>query len=283
MIHAKNWVFMHCSWKTLRNNKVKNTLGNISTWQDCFRKNSNLERCLNNLELLNQPLDQTLIDFDKENQNSYEKYHVTIMTERKLMLQFEGIGQTWNPTNPGHHKASNSFANHASEVMQMKASTVPPNLTRDLEAKIETQDRAQSLHRDPQTTHDWLSEQLGQSHPQFDSRCLRWWKFRYNDTICQQYYGTSNQSPTSWEWPRADPTTRAFNAQSSTQIGCSSEYATSEHSESSNGCTHFSFCDDFFSDWKNRFDSDSPWLRRTQKKERSRGNYYWQMASANGV
>ena len=38
-----------------------------------FRKHS-IERCLKNLELLNQPLDQKLIDFDNEKQNFYEKY-----------------------------------------------------------------------------------------------------------------------------------------------------------------------------------------------------------------
>ena len=35
---------------------------------------------------LNQPFDQKCIDFDKEKQNFYEKYDVTVMTERKLML-----------------------------------------------------------------------------------------------------------------------------------------------------------------------------------------------------
>ena len=43
---------------------------------------------LKNLELLNEPLDQKLIDFDQENQNFYEKYDVTMMTEQILMLYY---------------------------------------------------------------------------------------------------------------------------------------------------------------------------------------------------
>ena len=38
---------------------------------------------MKNLELLSQPLDHTRIDFDEENKNSYEKYDVTIMTQKK--------------------------------------------------------------------------------------------------------------------------------------------------------------------------------------------------------
>ena len=56
--------------------KVKNTLDNISTCQDWFRRPSNIEKCLKNLELLIQPLDQ----------NFYEKYDSKITPEQDLML-----------------------------------------------------------------------------------------------------------------------------------------------------------------------------------------------------
>ena len=129
---------MHYIRKTLRN-KIKKTLDYISTRQDWFRKRSNIERCLKNLELLNQPLDQKLIDFDKEKKNFYGKYDVTIMTERNVMLYFL---RNW--TNLESHESRISEGQQIirelrGEVMQMKASVVPPNPTRDIEAKIESQ------------------------------------------------------------------------------------------------------------------------------------------------
>ena len=45
-----------------------------------------------------------------------------------------------------------------SEVLQLKPSAVPPNLTKNLEAKIEShKTEIQSLHRDLQTTQDSLN------------------------------------------------------------------------------------------------------------------------------
>ena len=44
-----------------------------------LRKHINIERCLKNIELLNQPLDLKLIDFDEKRENSCEQYDVTIM------------------------------------------------------------------------------------------------------------------------------------------------------------------------------------------------------------
>ena len=85
MIHVLNSVFMHYTRKTLRNNQVKHSL-DYSIWQDWFRKRSNVERRFKNFELLNEPLAQTLIDFDKAEQHLYEKYDVKIMTERNWML-----------------------------------------------------------------------------------------------------------------------------------------------------------------------------------------------------
>ena len=69
---------------------VKNTLTCISTWQAWFRKHSNIERCLKNLELLNQPRDQKLIDFDKERQNFYEKYE-TWSLQRNLQITQDSL------------------------------------------------------------------------------------------------------------------------------------------------------------------------------------------------
>ena len=38
----------------------------------------------------------------------------TPTTRQNLMLYDSGSGQTWNATNPGHHKASESFVNYES-------------------------------------------------------------------------------------------------------------------------------------------------------------------------
>ena len=64
-----------------------------------FRKHSNIEICLKNIELLNQPLDLQLIDFDEKRKNSCEQYDVTIMREHNLVLFYSGHWQTWNPYN----------------------------------------------------------------------------------------------------------------------------------------------------------------------------------------
>ena len=61
-----------------------------------------------------------------------------------------------------------------SDALQSRESGVPPILTRNLQTKIESQ------------------------------KYLCWWKCCYIDIICQQNYGTSNQSSaTRWRWPRA--------------------------------------------------------------------------------
>ncbi len=102
-----------------------------------------------------------------------------------------------------------------SEGVHVRAPAVPPNLTRNLEAKMESQKcEIQSVRGD---------------QPQFDSMCLCWWECCYIDIICQQNHGTSNQSSTtSWGWPPAILTKRACNDESSFKIGCSSELATSK-------------------------------------------------------
>ena len=131
-----------------------------------------------------------------------------------------------------------------SEVVQLKASAVPPNLTRDLEEKTESQKTEVQKSSKSSRINAGLSEQWGWSKRQFDSRCLCWWKCC--DIIRDQNCGTSNQSPTtSWWWLRAVPTERAFNAESSTKFGLSSENATSEHLESSTDSTQFIYSCDF--------------------------------------
>ena len=115
---------------------------------DRFWKHSNLERCWKNLESLNQPLDQKLIDFDEENKNSNEKYDATTMTERNSMLLFR------DRSNFESHESRTSDGQQLvrellSEVVHLRASAVPSNLTRDLEAKTENQKtQIQSLKRD---------------------------------------------------------------------------------------------------------------------------------------
>ena len=63
--------------------------------------------------------------------------------------------------NPGHQKASNLFANYKAKFMHLKASVVPPNLTRDLEAKIGSQKTEISKSSKRSTMNVGLSEQLG--------------------------------------------------------------------------------------------------------------------------
>ena len=63
---------------------------------------------------------------------------------------------------------------------------------------------------------------------------------------------------------------------------CRSKYVTSEQLESSIDSTQFISSYDFFSDWNNSSYSHSPWLWRTQK-ERSGGNYCWQVSSTDRI
>ena len=81
------------------------------------------------------------------------------MTEQIMMLKFEGIGQTWDLM--------------IQEIRKLETSAVPPTLTRDLEAKIESQKtEVRSFQRDLQSTHDLVNNWDGRSKSQFDSRCL---------------------------------------------------------------------------------------------------------------
>ena len=93
---------------------------------------------MKNLELLIQPLDLKLNDFDKEKQNFFEKYDVKILTEQNLMFFF------WNRTNMETHESRTSESQQMnrdllSKALQLNASAVPLNLSRNLEAKIVSQ------------------------------------------------------------------------------------------------------------------------------------------------
>ena len=133
--YVQNWVFKHYTWKTFGNNRIKGMLDYINTSQDWRRKHSISKKCLKNLELV---------------KNSHEKYDVKTTSGLYDRRNYEGIGQTWNPTTPGHLKDSNQFARYTSETLQLP-SAVQPDLTRYfviqamrsgmtlLEAKIESQ------------------------------------------------------------------------------------------------------------------------------------------------
>ena len=55
----------------------------------------NIEKCLTNLELLIQPLDPKLNDFNEDKNNFYDNNDATTATEQMLMLQSQRIGQIW--------------------------------------------------------------------------------------------------------------------------------------------------------------------------------------------
>ena len=116
--------------------------------------NSAILRDVWSLELFNQPLDQKLIDFDKEKQNFYEKYDVTSMTEQNLMLYRTDQESHESRTPEGLQMISEVRR----EVMQLKALAVPPNFSRNLEAKIEShKTEIQSVQWDPHSTQDSLN------------------------------------------------------------------------------------------------------------------------------
>ena len=87
---------------------------------------------MKNLELKNEPLDQKLIDFDPEKQNFYEKYNVTIWGSI-IKESFKSLSRTQDT------EGQPVIRELRSDVVHMKASAAPPNLTRDLEATIESQ------------------------------------------------------------------------------------------------------------------------------------------------
>ena len=110
---------MHYTRKTLHNNSQEYAGQHLST--DFFRTHSNIERCLKNLELLNEPLNKKLIDFDKEKQNFYDKCDVSKNDRENIQVLL-----TKNRTNLDSHESRTSQGQQIirdlhSEVMQIKS------------------------------------------------------------------------------------------------------------------------------------------------------------------
>ena len=110
---------------------------------------------MKNLELLIQPLDQKLNDFDEEKQNFYEKYDSTIMPEQDLRLNYKGLGNL-EPHESRTLEDQQSVWEVRSEIMQLEASAVPPRsgMARQ-EAKIENEKAEMKSLRNQSPTTIW--------------------------------------------------------------------------------------------------------------------------------
>ena len=184
--HAQNWVFKHNTRKTSRNNKIKKILDHISTWQASFRKHSNIEKCLKNLELLSGLLDQKLIDFDEERINSYEKYDVKKYEKAKVEAQL--------------------FRNRADLESPKSGISEGEHLIRELHSEI-----AQCMQK-LAVSHSRLKVWDGSPRAPTESPEA--------ETKSPPRDLEPAQSPTtSWVWPRAVPTKKAFKAESRTKFG----------------------------------------------------------------
>ena len=106
-------------------------LDDISTRQDWFLKHSNMERCLKNLELLNQPLDQKLNDFDRESRTSTRSTN----------------GPTGNTTTP----TTNKHANQPTNLTNTQTTNQPTNQRPNSTANNTTQ--RNTTQRSTTTTH----------------------------------------------------------------------------------------------------------------------------------
>ena len=169
-----------------------------------------------------------------------------------------------------------------SEIMQLRASAVPPTLNRNLEAKIESQKyELQSSERSTDNTgftDQWHEVNLISIQGVYvDDRVAT----STSSVIMIPEPAISHLPPAGGD-PEPFLQKKEYNAESSFKIGCSSKYTTSENFENSSGSTQFPIPTTSFTTGKYRSYSDSPWLWRTQK-ERSRGKYDWQMASTNGI
>ena len=126
--YVQKRVLKHYTQKTLRNNKIQNMLDNISTRQDWFEKHSNIKTKLKNFELPIRMLDQKLNDFDKEKNNSYEKYDA-----KNQGAKFEAQ-LLRNQADLESHKSRNSEGRQLirelrNEIMQLQESLVRPDPT----------------------------------------------------------------------------------------------------------------------------------------------------------
>ena len=132
-------------------------------------------------------------------------------------------------------------------LTQLRASALPPNLTRNLEAKIEGQKyEIQTPQRDLQTTRDslnsWDEVNLTSIQGVFvDERVAT-----STSSVSRITEPAISHLPQPGGDTRAVPTKGALNAKSSIKIDCRSQYATIEQLENSSGSTQFFYSDDFF-------------------------------------
>ena len=79
-IYVQTSVFKHYTSEDSTQQQSQEHVGPHQHLTGLFGAHSHIEKCLKNLELLIQPLDQKLIEFDEEKKNSCVKYEVTKMT-----------------------------------------------------------------------------------------------------------------------------------------------------------------------------------------------------------
>ena len=109
-----------CRWNDIRRLETKRTTIQITHWThtsnttpwrryatsestirwttsalDKIGWHNNIEKCLTNLELLIQPLDPKLNDFNENKNSFYENNDTTTATQQMLMLQSQRTGQIW--------------------------------------------------------------------------------------------------------------------------------------------------------------------------------------------
>ena len=157
-----------------------------------------------------------------------------------------------------------------SEIMQLRASAVPPNLNRNLEAKIESQKyELQSSERSTDNTgftEQWDEVNLTSIQGVYvDDRVAT-----STSSVIRIPVPAISHLPPAGSDPEPFLQKREYNAESSFKIGCSSKYTTSENFENSSGSTQFSIPTTSFTTGKYRSYSDSPWLWRTQRESEKR-------------
>ena len=150
--------------------------------------------------------------------------------------------------------------------MQLRASAVPPNLNRILEAKIESQKyELQSSERSTDNTgftEQWDEVNLTSIQGVYvDDRVAT-----STSSVIRIPVPAISHLPPAGSDPEPFLQKREYNAESSFKIGCSSKYTTSENFENSSGSTQFSIPTTSFTTGKYRSYSDSPWLWRTQRE-----------------
>ena len=112
------------------------------------------------------------------------------MTEQNLRLNFQGIGRTWSPTNPGPQKASKSFAIYAAKLCnwehQLCHRISPETLNQRLKVKSMRPKVFKEIHR--QHRVHWI-DGTKETSLRFKESVLM--KVCHIDIICQQKYKPS--------------------------------------------------------------------------------------------